>query len=321
MSYVSIPAVQDLGNLFLLDTQHLEVSGKLGVYLLPGKAASFALIETGPGSTLETIKAGVKAAGFRLDNLDSILVTHIHLDHAGAAGELARLTGAPVYVHERGAKHMHDPTKLMTSAERIYGDAMDKLWGKMVPILETQLRVLSGGENLTILDYKIEALYTPGHASHHLAYLVNGKDLFTGDVANIRLTGSSVIRPALPPPDIDLELWQGSIQTMLKTGAKRLLLTHFGPVEDVEGHLSAVPERNQEWADEILQGMQEGQERESLIARIAALGNAELLADDAPPEVMERHQESSNYEMTVMGVTRYWQKYHPELLESEQSLL
>ncbi len=321
MSYISIPAVQDLGNVFLLDTRHMGGEGKLGVYLLPGASGKFALIETGPGSSLPSIKQGIQEAGFALKNLDSILVTHIHLDHAGAAGELAALSGAAVYVHERGSKHMHDPSKLMASAERIYGDAMDSLWGKMLAIPEEQLHILKGGESFKVLDHTIEALYTPGHASHHLAYLLNRSDLFTGDAAAIKLTGSSVIRPALPPPDIDLELWQDSIETMLQANAKRLMLTHFGMTEDVEAHLMAVPERNQEWADEILQGMQEGDDNEGLIARIAALGNAELLADDAPPEVMKRHQETSNYEMTVMGVTRYWQKHHPEVLEQEQSLL
>lgn len=321
MSYVSIPAVQDLGNVFLLDTQHLGGEGTLGVYLIPGASGKFALIETGPGSSLATIKEAIQAAGFDLKKLDSILVTHIHLDHAGAAGELAALSGAAVYVHERGAKHLHDPSKLLASAERIYGDAMDRLWGSMQPIPETQLKLLKGGERLKVLDHSLETLYTPGHASHHLSYLLNGKDLFTGDAAGIRLTGSSVIRPALPPPEVNLELWQESIRALLELDAQRLLLTHFGAYEDVEAHLLAVPERNQEWADEILQGMQEGEDTEGLSARIAALGNAELLADEAPPEVMKRHQETSNYEMTVMGVTRYWQKHHPDALEQAQSLL
>lgn len=321
MSDIEIPAVQDLGDVFLLDTKHLGSAGKLGVYLLPAAKGSFALIETGPGSTLDTVKAAITEAGFKLSKLDSILLTHIHLDHAGAAGALAQESGATVYVHARGFKHLQDPSTLLASAERIYADQMIPLWGTMTAIPEAQLRSLAGGESFKLLGHRLEVLYTPGHASHHLAFLVNKKDLFTGDAANIRLTGSAVIRPALPPPDINLELWQESIKRMLAARARRLMLTHFGVVEDVLTHLEAVPERNQEWANEILQGMQEGEDMSGLTARIAAFGNAELLAYDCPAEVMKRHQEASNYEMTVAGLMRYWQKYHPHLLTERESWL
>ncbi len=316
MAYVDIPAVQAYGDIYLLDTKHTGVDGKLGAYIVPSSNGEFALIETGPASTLKTIKKGIKEAGFALEKLKAILVTHIHLDHAGAAGTLAKETAAPVFVHERGAKHMHDPSRLMDSATRIYGEMMDELWGQMIPIPEEQLKILSGGESLDILGHKIDVIYTPGHASHHVSYLLNKDALFTGDSAAICLTGSSIIRPALPPPDINLELWQESIDQMLAAKPKRLMLTHFGLVEDAESHLRAVPERNQAWADELLSGMQQNEETEDLVRRIASYGNAELVADNAPPEVMQRHQESSNYDMTVTGVVRYWQKFHPELFES-----
>lgn len=317
MAYIAIPAVQELDGMFLLDTKHTGTEGKLGVYILPGANGKFSLIETGPASTLTTIKEGISEAGFKLSNLEAILVTHIHLDHAGAAGALAAETGASVYVHERGAKHMHDPSRLMESATRIYGDMMDFLWGSMTAIPEEQLKVIEGGETLSILGHKLQVIYTPGHASHHVSYLLNNDALFTGDSAAIRLTGADVIRPALPPPDIHLEIWQDSIEKMLAAKPKRLMLTHFGETQDVEAHLKAVPKRNQAWADELLSGMQEKEETEDLVRRIASYGNAELVAENAPPEVMQRHQETSNYDMTVAGVVRYWTKYHPELLETK----
>ena len=314
MAQVEIPAVQELDGVYLLDTQHLGVAGIVGVFLLPGENGTFSLIETGPTSTLPTIKKGIAEAGFELGGLEAVLVTHIHLDHAGASGTLAQETGAKVYVHERGAKHLIDPSRLMSSATRIYGDRMEELWGEMVPIPEAQVEALQGGETLDIGGHSLEVIYTPGHASHHVAYLLDSDAMFTGDAANIHLTGSSVIRPALPPPDIDLETWRNTAEKMLAAKPKRLLLTHFGPVDDVETHLRRVPERNSAWAETILAGMREGEESEALEKRIATFGDAELKADNVPPEVMKRHQLTSNYAMTVMGVTRYWQKHHPEKL-------
>lgn len=319
MAYVDIPLVQDLGGVYVIDTQHVRNKGTVCAYLLPGENGKFALIETGPSSTLPTVKEGIAEAGFALENLEAILVTHIHLDHAGAAGTLAKISGAKVYVHEIGAPHLHDPSRLMNSATRIYGDKMDTLWGGMTPIPKEQLQILSGGETLNILDREIRAFYTPGHASHHLAYALDDGSIFTGDVGAIRLTGSDVIRPALPPPEIDLETWAASVDTLLAAKPKRLLLTHFGEVKDAEAHLRRIPERNQSWADVILEGMQAGEDTAELVARISAHGNAELAAHDTPPEVAARHRHTSNYEMTVTGVVRYWNKHHPEKIGGQGS--
>ncbi len=311
---LEIPAVQDLGGVLLLDTRHLGNQGTVGSYLLPGEGGRFALIETGPGSTLPTLLLGIRRAGFDPADLDSILVTHIHLDHAGAAGDLAKESGATVYVHDLGAAHLADPSRLMASATRIYGEDMERLWGDMIPISETQVRLLSGGERLRVLGRDIRVFYTPGHASHHVAYLLEDDAMFTGDAANVRLAGSSVIRPALPPPEIDLETWEKSIETMLEAQPKRLMLTHFGEVTDAEGHLRALPERNRRWAEAILAGMRLGEADDALTKRIASLGDAELAADGASSLVAARHQATSNYRMTVLGVARYWRKHHPELV-------
>jgi glyoxylase-like metal-dependent hydrolase (beta-lactamase superfamily II) len=307
--------IQTLNGIYLLDTNHVGFTGTVGVYVLQGDDG-FALIETGPGSTLSTIKQGIASLGLELTNLKAILVTHIHLDHAGAAGQLVSETGATLYVHERGAPHLVDPSKLLASAERIYGDLMQPLWGTMTPAAPEKVIALKGGERLNILGHDIGVLYTPGHASHHVSFLLNGEAMFTGDAAAIRFDGSSVIRPALPPPEVHLELWQDSIQNMLAVKPKRLLLTHYGEVQDAEGHLRQAAERNQAWADLILEGLQKGEDAKRLEQRLENISSKEL--EGASPEVIQRHRVTSNDEMTVMGVTRYWQKYHPERLKSKE---
>jgi glyoxylase-like metal-dependent hydrolase (beta-lactamase superfamily II) len=305
--------IQDLGGVYLLDTNHVGFTGTVGVYVLPSDD-DFALIETGPGSTLSTIKGSIASLGLELNNLKAILVTHIHLDHAGAAGQLVQETGATLYVHERGAPHLIDPSKLLASAERIYGDLMQSLWGTILPAPKENVVALTGGERLNILGHTIDVLYTPGHASHHVVFLLNGETMFTGDAAAIHFAGSSVIRPALPPPEVNLELWQESVQRMLATKPKRLLLTHYGEVRDAKAHLQQVIERNQEWAELILEGMKNGEDAKGLEHRLRDVSFKELLESRASEEVIERHRITSNDEMTVMGVTRYWQKYHPEKL-------
>jgi glyoxylase-like metal-dependent hydrolase (beta-lactamase superfamily II) len=305
--------VQDLGGVYLLDTNHMGFTGTVGVYVLPGDDG-FALVEAGPGSTLETIKRTIASLGLELSDLEAILVTHIHLDHAGAAGQLVQETGATLYVHERGAPHLIEPSKLLASAERIYGDLMKPLWGMVLPAPKEKVAALAGGERLNILGHTFDVLYTPGHASHHVAFLLNGETLFTGDSAAIHFEGSSVVRPALPPPEVDLETWRDSIEKMLAAKPKRLLLTHYGAVQDAEAHLRQVVKRNQEWADLILEGLQKGEDARGLEQRLHAISLRELITDGASPEVIQRHRITSNDEMTVMGVTRYWQKYHPERL-------
>lgn len=313
MNAPEIPAVQDLGGIHLIDTRHMGNSGTVGVFLVPAEGG-FLLIETGPGSTLGTLLVGIESVGYEPAQLKAILVTHIHLDHAGAAGALAQMSGAPVYVHERGARHLADPSRLLGSASRIYGKLMDTLWGEMRPVPEAQLRPLSGGELLALAGHDLEVIYTPGHASHHVSYLLDNGAMFTGDAAGIKLMGSAVIRPALPPPEVDLEVWETSLKAMMAANPKRLLLTHFGQVDEALTHLQQVAIRNKTWAEEILKGMQLGEDDASLTERISQLGDQELAQDNAHPEVVKRHRLTSNYQMTVMGVTRYWQKRQPERL-------
>ncbi len=312
---MNLPLAQKLGDVFLLDTRHMGYQGTVGAYLVPGPGGSFALVESGPGSTLDTLEAAVREAGFEPEGLESVMVTHIHLDHAGAAGTLARRYSAEVYVHENGAPHLLDPSRLMKSAARIYGSQMETLWGEMEPLPRNLLRVVRDGETFQAAGRRFDVLYTPGHASHHVAYLMEKSALFTGDAAAIRLPGSGVVRPALPPPEVDLEAWEDTLQVIRQAGAERLLLTHFGEVKEVDAHLVEVAEKNTAWAEEVLAGLQRGEEDDELGARLERLSRKELDAENASEAVVERHRVTSNDAMTVMGLKRYWQKKHPERLE------
>jgi glyoxylase-like metal-dependent hydrolase (beta-lactamase superfamily II) len=313
--HASEPSVQDLSGIFLIDSGHAGSVGTVGVYLVPGHDGGFMLIECSSSPSLPALEAGIREAGFEPEALTDVLVTHIHLDHAGAAGTLARRYGARVVAHEVGAPHLVDPARLIGSASRIYGDAMERLWGTIEPVPQAQLRAVSGGERLELAGHRIDVIHTPGHASHHLSYLLDGDHLFTGDAAAIRFHGSSVIRPATPPPETNLDMWEGSFTRMKAAAPQRLLLTHYGEVTDPAEHIDRAREQTHVWAQAILEGLKRGEDDEALELRIKTLSLAQLVEDGASTDVVERHRTTSHDAMTVQGLKRYWQKLHPEALE------
>jgi glyoxylase-like metal-dependent hydrolase (beta-lactamase superfamily II) len=199
-----------------------------------------ALVDPGPASCLETLLGALDGERPR-----RLLLTHIHLDHAGASGSLvARWPELEVCVHERGAPHLRDPARLLASARRLYGDDMDRLWGEFRPVPERNLRVLRGGETL---DGGFEVAYTPGHAYHHVAYRHQGT-AFVGDVGGVRITPSGLVVPPTPPPDVDLEAWHRSLDLLAGWRPERLAVTHFGAFEDVERQLADLSRRLDAWA-------------------------------------------------------------------------
>lgn len=213
----------------VIDVMHLGRPHVIGCWEVDGM-----LVDPGPESSLPTVLEAIGGEQPR-----ALLLTHIHLDHAAAAGAMvARWPDLEVYVHERGAPHLIDPSKLLASAERLYGDKLEYLWGKILPIPEANVRVLSGGE--TVLGLRVA--YTPGHASHHVSYLHEETGTaFTGDVAACRIPPSQLVVPPTPPPDIDLEAWNESLDTLAAWAPERLALTHFGAIEDdVPGHIETV---------------------------------------------------------------------------------
>src|SRR5947209_12843207 len=215
----------------LIDCRHLGRERVIGCWQVGD-----ILIDPGPASCLPAL---LDALGDERPR--ALLLTHIHLDHAGATGSLVRRwPELEVYVHERGAPHLVDPQRLLESASRLYGDDMGRLWGEFLAVPQERLRVLRGGERL--LGDRFEVAYTPGHASHHVSYL-HGGVAFVGDVGGVRITASSLTIPPTPPPDIDIEAWRVSLEVVRAWEPRRLAATHFGVTEDVDAQLEEVDER------------------------------------------------------------------------------
>jgi glyoxylase-like metal-dependent hydrolase (beta-lactamase superfamily II) len=222
-----------------LDLNFCDVEGVIASAILHGPGGA-AIIDPGPSSTLPALRAGLDRAGITVADVRAILLTHIHLDHAGAAGTLVRENPAMrVYVHEKGAPHMVDPAKLIASATRLWGDEMDRLWGDMRPVPAEKLVTLRGGERLTAGGRDLDVAYTPGHASHHVSYFSADTGIaFVGDTAGVRLQAGRVILPPTPPPDIDLDAWRHSVARIDAWGPETLFITHFGPCAPVAAHLT-----------------------------------------------------------------------------------
>lgn len=312
------PRVRDLGGGVLqLDTMHQGNPGTIAVYAVPLPRGGFALVESGPGSTRAAVLAGLREAGLDPADLRYVLLTHIHLDHAAATGSLAAGTDARVLVHAVGAPHLVDPSRLMASALRIYGDALESLWGTMTPVAASAVTAVEGGEELDVGGLKVRVVATPGHATHHVSYLFEDGTLFTGDSAGVRLPGADLLRPALPPPDLDLEAWEASVERMLESRPERLVLTHFGPVTGASAaadHLRLTVARNRAWAEHVLAGMNAGEEDDALVLRMQRLEDEELAAAGVLPGIRLRYKLTSDAAMTVAGVKRYYLKLHPERL-------
>jgi glyoxylase-like metal-dependent hydrolase (beta-lactamase superfamily II) len=286
----------------------------LGFQNAPGAIAAYifdtgdglAVVDPGPTSTLPALKAGMERLGARSADLRHILLTHIHLDHAGAAGTLlAGLPQARVYVHGRGAAHLQAPERLLASAAQIYGDQMDSLWGEMRPVSASQMTVLEGGEQLRLGSLDVAPLYTPGHAVHHLAYHI-GAELFVGDVGGIRLLPLQSPRPPTPPPDIDLMAWAASIALLRGVVADTLHLTHFGSYPQSQAHWDALEHNMAADAGLIFAALDAGLDGEEVRRRYEhAL--AEALAQEAP-ELPARFAVACPPWMSVQGLTRAWKR-------------
>ena len=277
----------------------------LAYLLAGGDPPELALIEVGPAATRPALMAGVRAAGFAPEALTALLVSHIHLDHAGATGQLLRLAPrATVRVHPLGAPHLVDPSKLLASAGRLYGDRMDDLWGETVPAPEDRVVSLADGETIAVGGRVLTALFTPGHASHHVAYwdAVAGA-LFTGDVGGVRVAGTTYVCPPTPPPDLDLEAWAESVARMRSLAPRRLYLTHGGPFDDVEAHLGQLLPNLDELRALALDALRGGADQAALTRLLhehmaAKLGNE-------PPDKLVDLEWASPSSIAAPGLVRY----------------
>ena len=292
-------------DLWLLDLDFQDTPGTVAAYLLTGPQGH-TLIETGPGSTLAALERGIAAAGAHLEEVTQLVVTHIHLDHAGAAGSLLRrLPDARLFVHPLGAAHMVDPSKLLASATRIYGDQMDRLWGAFEPCPADRVTALEDGAELRCGARTLRALHTPGHASHHIAFHDPERHtVFTGDVGGVRLQGADYVRPPTPPPDIDAEAWHRSVDAIRATEPQSLDLTHFGRFTDPGRHLDELLHRLDAWVKWTAERLARGDTPAAMTAALREASEIEL-RDDGRGDDAPAYELATPADMTVNGLVRY----------------
>lgn len=277
------------------------------------------LIETGPASTLPALLEALESLDSGLERLTSVVVTHIHLDHAGAVGQLLRRApNATVYVHEVGAPHLIDPTKLLRSAARIYGNQMGPLWGEVLPADAGRVVAVQDDQVLSVGGCAVRVLFTPGHASHHIAlHDEENRAVFTGDVAGVRLQGSTHVRPPTPPPDIDVAEWKQSVDRIESVDPRWLYLTHFGKFGgDLRRHFTALMSRLDAWTDLIRAGIEAGETAAALVDSLRREGDGEAIMDGADLDQLRRYELGTPYGMSVDGLLRFLRK--TEGLELQQ---
>ncbi len=294
-------------DLILIDTLYDNTPQAVAVFLLKGDRP--ALIETGPTSTVETLLDGIRAAGFDPRNLKAIAVTHIHLDHAGAAGTLVRrLPHLDVYVHPLGAPHLIDPSRLLQSAGRLYGDEMNRLFGEVIPVPPERVRILEDGAQVLLGSRRLVAIDTPGHARHHHVYHDEASgDLFTGDAAGVALPGSRFVRPPTPPPEIDVSAWDATLNRLRALQARRLLLTHFGAHTWGDDLLTQLQHRLHEGVRLVQAALEDGLDEEAIIERMRAAAAAEM-SDLAGPGSPARFEVIMATRLSALGLIRYVRK-------------
>jgi len=271
-------------------------------------AAGVALIDPGPTTCLETLEQGLQRIGLRMSDVRTILMTHIHLDHAGATGTILRThPEIEVVVHERGAPHMIAPERLVESARRLWGDDMDRLWGEVLPVPERQLRVVRGEEALVAGGRTFQVAYTPGHASHHVSYFEASSGIaFVGDTAGVSIEGGYVLPPT-PPPDIDLELWRESVARIEAWSPSALFMTHFGLVTAVRTHLQSLLDNLAATAAMVRVSLEAPGTDEERSARFAEHVRREMRRGMTDGQV-EAYGLSAPFHLLWLGLARYWRK-------------
>lgn len=265
------------------------------------------LIDCGPGTTIDALQSGLKANGLAARDVTHVLLTHIHLDHAGSAGWWAR-QGAQVYVHPLGAPHMLNPEKLLASATRIYGQKMGSLWGAFLPVPEDHLTIAESEKEIAAGSLRFLPIDTPGHAEHHFAYLFE-EVLFSGDVGGVRIPGYKYLRVPMPPPELNFDKWRTSLQRLRREKVRWIAPTHFGLFDDPDWQLEAV-QTGLEEAEHWMEGEMRGappieQLREDFSKWMTQQGLRQGLA----PEVVNAYDLANPTGMSADGLLRYWRKF------------
>lgn len=292
----------------VLDIEYLGQRGAIGAFLIETGGGA-AIVDPGPASALDGLRARLEEQGVGIADLEAILLTHIHLDHAGATGTLVRENPRlRVYVHERGAPHLADPARLLASATRLYGDQMERLWGEFLPVPRDNLHVLAGGEDVRLGTRLFETAYTPGHAVHHLSYLDTREGIaFVGDTGGLRLDNARLVLPLTPPPDFDLEAWRQSLAWFAVWRPERLVVTHFGLADDVPWHLAQLEEGLEDWAARVRASLARDATDEER-ARAFADEIAADLAGRIPADELARYAAGAALEACWAGIARWVRK-------------
>ncbi len=286
-----------------IDLMHQGLERIVGVYVVDTDDGP-ALFDCGPSSTVETLKAGLAERGLELQDVRHLLLSHIHLDHAGAAGTLVREhPGLQVHVSPIGAPHIVDPTRLERSARRLYGDAFDELWGALEPVPEENVHPVGQ------VAVGLEVFPTPGHASHHVSYLSSDGTLHAGDAVGVRIQPGRYVFPAAPPPDVDLEGWEQTFREIERRRPERLALTHFGVADDPDEHLPRMREELAKAAERVRSGMTQEE--------FMAACRADVVASDEGD--VTYYERAGPVWQTYLGLKRYWEKRADATSPAERS--
>jgi glyoxylase-like metal-dependent hydrolase (beta-lactamase superfamily II) len=313
LAHILVGIVKTAAPIHTIDLHYLGIPAAIAAYLIDSGDGPI-LIETGPASTLEALRAGVANLGLQLTDIHHALVTHIHLDHAGAAGHLAQ-HGTQIYVHEFGAKHLIDPSRLIDSATRIYGDQMDRLWGQMIAVPAERITPVHDEDVIEIGRLRLRAIETPGHARHHHAFALDDV-CFAGDIAGITLPASLVPEPPLgqyiaiptPPPEFDLQAWNSSIDRLMSMNFTAIYPTHYGVRRNVRAHLERTRAMVLETAEFVRIRMDAGHDRDRILREYIEWNRAMTAAEHVSERDFARYASTNLLTMNVDGVMRYWQK-------------
>jgi glyoxylase-like metal-dependent hydrolase (beta-lactamase superfamily II) len=301
--------VTDLGHgVFQIDTRMAGYQGITAGYLIRGSRPC--LVETGTAPSAPVVRAALSDLGVHAADLASVVVTHIHLDHAGGAGDIAAMyPAAEIVVHQRGARHLADPSRLMASARAVYGDALDRLFGELRPVPAPRIRALDDTGSVDLGDGReLSSHYSPGHAKHHVGLLDSlSGDLYVGDAAGVYIPETGDLRPATPPPDFDLETALSSLRTFSALAPSRLLFSHYGPVSDVPATLERSAEELNLWVEYTRAARSAGLDLDHAVAMVAerTRDRYKAFAADADPELTARFERISGAEANVAGIMHW----------------
>ena len=301
--------ITDLGHdVFQIDTRMAGYQGITAGYLIRGSRPC--LVETGTAPSAPVVRAALSSLGVDAADLASVVVTHIHLDHAGGAGDIAAMyPAAEIVVHQLGARHLADPSRLMASARAVYGDALDRLFGELRPVPAARIRALDDTGAIDLGDGReLSSHYSPGHAKHHVGLLDSlSGDLYVGDAAGVYIPETGDLRPATPPPDFDLETALSSLRTFSALAPSRLLFSHYGPVSDVPATLERSAEELNLWVEYTRAARSAGLDLDHAVAMVAerTRDRYKAFAADADPSLTERFERISGAEANVAGIMHW----------------